>query len=89
MLVKGSLTVVLPMQVWQAFVGVKARRVERYYEDLLAQLTNAGESKEHDNTSGVPKKWKRQIEKVNRRMRLGLYRSIFSIRTCYFFCFVL
>ncbi|KAG7578823.1 Rab-GTPase-TBC domain superfamily [Arabidopsis thaliana x Arabidopsis arenosa] len=25
-------------EVWQAFVGVKARRVERYYQDLLAQI---------------------------------------------------
>ncbi|KAJ0089258.1 hypothetical protein Patl1_31997 [Pistacia atlantica] len=62
-LVRGGVPKDLRGEVWQAFVGVKARRVERYYEDLLAQVTNAGESKEHDNTSGVPKKWKRQIEK--------------------------
>lgn len=82
-------TIILPLQVWQAFVGVKARRLERYYQDLLADETDAGESKERANSSGVPKKWKRQIEKVIRCMRLGLYRSIFSIRRCCFFCFVL
>ncbi|KAH9735569.1 Rab-GAP TBC domain-containing protein [Citrus sinensis] len=50
-------------QLWQAFVGVKARRTERYYQDLLAQEINADESKEHDNSFGVPRKWKKQIEK--------------------------
>jgi hypothetical protein len=64
---------ILPLQVWQAFVGVKTRRVERYYQNLLTQEANDGESKEHDDSSGVPKKWKRQIEKVIRCMRLGLY----------------
>lgn len=59
------------LQVWQAFVGVKARRIERYYHDLLA---HTGESKDDEDSSGVPRKWKRQIEKVIRCMRLGLYR---------------
>ncbi|XP_010516991.1 PREDICTED: ecotropic viral integration site 5 protein homolog isoform X2 [Camelina sativa] len=45
-------------EVWQAFVGVKARRVERYYQDLLAQITNSDES-----SSDVQRKWKKQIEK--------------------------
>ncbi|BBH06054.1 Ypt/Rab-GAP domain of gyp1p superfamily protein [Prunus dulcis] len=49
--------------VWQAFVGVKARRVERYYYELLAQETNTTESVDKDNSSGVPRKWRRQIEK--------------------------
>lgn len=40
--------------------------MERYYRDLLAQEINADESKEHDNSFGVPRKWKKQIEKVNR-----------------------
>lgn len=47
-------------EVWQAFVGVKARRVDNYYHDLLAHITNFDESKEHD----VQRKWKKQIEKV-------------------------
>ncbi|XP_044473013.1 ecotropic viral integration site 5 protein homolog isoform X4 [Mangifera indica] len=62
-LVRGGVPKDLRGELWQAFVGVKARRVERYYQDLLAQETNVDESKEHDDTSGVPKKWKRQIEK--------------------------
>lgn len=66
------LATTFPLQVWQAFVGVKARRIERYYQDLLAQEASDGQSKEHDDTSGVPKKWKRQIEKVIRCILLGL-----------------
>ncbi|KAK3227685.1 hypothetical protein Dsin_007547 [Dipteronia sinensis] len=62
-LVRGGVPKDLRGEVWQAFVGVKARRVERYYQDLLAQETNAGEIKDHDNSSGVPRKYKRQIEK--------------------------
>ncbi|KAK2647674.1 hypothetical protein Ddye_015163 [Dipteronia dyeriana] len=62
-LVRGGVPKDLRGEVWQAFVGVKARRVERYYQDLLAQETNAGEIKDHNNSSGVPRKYKRQIEK--------------------------
>ncbi|CAN8287388.1 unnamed protein product [Cochlearia groenlandica] len=50
-------------EVWQAFVGVKARRVERYYQDLLEQITNSDESNEQPNSSDVQRKWKKQIEK--------------------------
>ncbi|KAJ8899769.1 hypothetical protein K2173_019469 [Erythroxylum novogranatense] len=56
-LVHGGVPKDLRGEVWQAFVGVKARRVERYYEELLAEELNVGES------DGVPIKWKRQIEK--------------------------
>lgn len=52
---------------------MKARRVERYYHDLLAQERNTGESKDGDKFSGAASKWKRQIEKVIRCMRLGFY----------------
>uniref|UniRef100_A0A2N9IL30 Rab-GAP TBC domain-containing protein n=1 Tax=Fagus sylvatica TaxID=28930 RepID=A0A2N9IL30_FAGSY len=62
-LVRGGVPKDLRGEVWQAFVGVKTRRVERYYQNLLTQEANDGESKEHDDSSGVPKKWKRQIEK--------------------------
>lgn len=64
-------------QLWQAFVGVKARRVDNYYQDLLASETNAGSNEEQNsmdsdgNTKSsttdsvsVPEKWKGQIEKV-------------------------
>lgn len=85
-------------QVWQAFVGVRTRRVERYYQDLLATESDASGGKEHDKLLSVdnrmqhegkgyelPEKWKKQIEKVNRCMGPGLYRSIFLIRRCCFF----
>ncbi|KAG2690381.1 hypothetical protein I3760_09G183700 [Carya illinoinensis] len=62
-LVRGGVPKDLRGEVWQAFVGVKARQVERYYQDLLDQEGIDGESKDHDESSGVPKKWKRQIEK--------------------------
>ncbi|GAY67020.1 hypothetical protein CUMW_253350 [Citrus unshiu] len=62
-LVHGGVPKDLRGELWQAFVGVKARRTERYYQDLLAQEINADESKEHDNSFGVPRKWKKQIEK--------------------------
>lgn len=44
-------------QVWQAFVGVKARRVESYYQDLLDESELA-------EIAIVPEKTKKQIEKV-------------------------
>ncbi|XP_023893316.2 uncharacterized protein LOC112005306 isoform X2 [Quercus suber] len=62
-LVRGGVPKDLRGEVWQAFVGVKTRRVERYYQNLLAQEANDGEHKDHEDSSGVPKKWKRQIEK--------------------------
>ncbi|KAH9671953.1 Rab-GAP TBC domain-containing protein [Citrus sinensis] len=62
-LVHGGVPKDLRGELWQAFVGVKARRTESYYQDLLAQEINADESKEHDNSFGVPRKWKKQIEK--------------------------
>lgn len=66
-------TTILLLQVWQAFVGVKTRRVESYYDDLLAQETNSCESKEQDVSAGALGKWRKQIEKVISCMRLGLY----------------
>ncbi|GAV84196.1 RabGAP-TBC domain-containing protein [Cephalotus follicularis] len=62
-LVRGGVPKDLRGEVWQAFVGVKARRMETYYQELLAEETDAGGNKEHSNSSGVPKKWKKQIEK--------------------------
>ncbi|KAG5239765.1 TBC1 domain family [Salix suchowensis] len=59
--------------LWQAFVGVRTRRVEKYYQDLLASETNSGnhvDQQSDSNTEGstagtvcVPEKWKGQIEK--------------------------
>jgi len=63
------------LQVWQAFVGVKMRRVEGYYEDLLAR----NESEEQDVSSAAFGKWKKQIEKVISCMRLGLYFDLYVL----------
>lgn len=39
--------------------------MERYYEELLAEETDADESEDHGNSTDVARKWKRQIEKVD------------------------
>ncbi|CAL0299571.1 unnamed protein product [Lupinus luteus] len=62
-LVQGGVPKDLRGEVWQAFVGVRTRRVENYYEDLLAQETNSSESKEQDASSVAFGKWRKQIEK--------------------------
>ncbi|XXG54953.1 hypothetical protein AAC387_Pa03g2712 [Persea americana] len=75
-LVRGGVPMDLRGELWQAFVAVRTRRVERYYQDLLAQDVNGGEVKEHvsslSNDSSkesskdwqcAPEKWKKQIEK--------------------------
>lgn len=67
-------------QLWQAFVGVKARRVEKYYQDLLSSESDSEvktdqQSMESTDSNGktgadfgcMPEKWKGvkgQIEKV-------------------------
>lgn len=66
-------TTILLLQVWQAFVGVNTRRVERYYDDLLAQETNSCVGKEQDVQSVASGKWRKQIEKVISCMRPGIY----------------
>ncbi|XVE76263.1 hypothetical protein DITRI_Ditri12bG0158000 [Diplodiscus trichospermus] len=60
-LVHGGVPKDLRGEVWQAFVGVKARQVERYYEDLLAQEID--DDDQHNNASPVLRKWRKQIEK--------------------------
>lgn len=65
------------LQLWQAFVGARARRVEKYYQDLLGEEIYSSDcmeqhsfksdnSVEGSNTDSmsVPEKWKGQIEKV-------------------------
>lgn len=64
-------------QLWQAFIGIGARRVKGYYEGLLAADSEREDSKCSDSPTtecgdGRPKasqpfsseKWKGQIEKV-------------------------
>ncbi|KAK1426093.1 hypothetical protein QVD17_14761 [Tagetes erecta] len=55
-LVRGGVPRHLRGEAWQAFVGVKVRRVESYYQNLL-DGRDAGES------APVPDKCKKQIEK--------------------------
>ncbi|KAG8651251.1 GTPase-activating protein GYP2 isoform X2 [Manihot esculenta] len=74
-LVRGGVPMALRGELWQAFVGVKTRRVEKYYQDLLASETISGnhveEKSESESVSkgpttdpiSMPEKWKGQIEK--------------------------
>lgn len=67
-------------------MGARARRVEKYYQDLLSP---AGDSTGSNNLNSdnstkelsaecvyVPEKWKGQIEKVIRCMNCVLYYSV-------------
>ncbi|XP_038679187.1 TBC1 domain family member 2B-like isoform X2 [Tripterygium wilfordii] len=75
-LVRGGVPMALRGELWQAFVGVKARRDEKYYHDLLTPETDSftkveqptlqseGDNKGSATDSAcVPEKWKVQIEK--------------------------
>uniref|UniRef100_A0A0V0IVE3 Putative rab GTPase-activating protein 1-like n=1 Tax=Solanum chacoense TaxID=4108 RepID=A0A0V0IVE3_SOLCH len=76
-LVQGGVPMALRGELWQAFVGVKARRVENYYEDLLALGTKPGNNAEDISTVSkdgscvdssidtafLPENWRGQIEK--------------------------
>ncbi|KAK4272913.1 hypothetical protein QN277_021404 [Acacia crassicarpa] len=62
-LVQGGVPKDIRGEVWQAFVGVKTRRVESYYESLLAEEIHGGENKEQNDLYGAFGKWRKQIEK--------------------------
>nr|DAD26016.1 TPA_asm: hypothetical protein HUJ06_027484 [Nelumbo nucifera] len=75
-LVRGGVPMALRGELWQAFVGVRVRRVEKYYQNLLDPEVNAatgknfGSSRSDDTNKGsnnnhncAPEKWKGQIEK--------------------------
>ncbi|PSR98208.1 GTPase-activating protein [Actinidia chinensis var. chinensis] len=73
-LVHGGVPRNLRGELWQAFVGARIRRVERYYQNLLAPESDASDTQEHDksgngskgpkgDTVGVREKWRSQIEK--------------------------
>ncbi|KAH7667691.1 Ypt/Rab GTPase activating protein [Dioscorea alata] len=66
-LVRGGVPMALRGELWQAFVGVRTRRVEGYYQDLLDQKTNTSIGEEVDASNKslglAPEKWKGQIEK--------------------------
>ncbi|RRT85404.1 hypothetical protein B296_00010047 [Ensete ventricosum] len=76
-LVHGGVPMALRGELWQAFVGVRARRVKGYYDNLLSPEAGSGNGKEHESSntddtnkmskapeSCSPEKWKGQIEKV-------------------------
>ncbi|KAJ3669150.1 hypothetical protein LUZ60_011100 [Juncus effusus] len=77
-LVRGGLPMALRGELWQAFVGIGARRIEGYYEGLLAKEEKSEENNDSDSSPDeesnedlkpVPQsaasaeKWKGQIEK--------------------------
>ncbi|KAL1542491.1 TBC1 domain family member 10B [Salvia divinorum] len=71
-LVQGGVPMALRGELWQAFVGVRARRVENYYQNLLASDTNtetkSSRLKDTNNDSNlenvvISEKWRGQIEK--------------------------
>lgn len=75
-LVRGGVPMALRGELWQAFVGVQSRRVEKYYQNLLSPESNSGNKTEQNSTQlvnnsegltadsvCVPEKWKGQIEK--------------------------
>uniref|UniRef100_A0A0E0JQP4 Rab-GAP TBC domain-containing protein n=1 Tax=Oryza punctata TaxID=4537 RepID=A0A0E0JQP4_ORYPU len=71
-LVRDGLPMALRGELWQAFVGIGARRVKGYYESLLAADDERENNKGSDSPTmeGKPKgspfsseKWKGQIEK--------------------------
>ncbi|XP_039129276.1 TBC1 domain family member 8B-like isoform X3 [Dioscorea cayenensis subsp. rotundata] len=70
-LVRGGVPKGLRGELWQAFVGVRARRVEGYYQDLLDSEAKSSDDKEINSTCDIAEKpqgcvnekWKRQIEK--------------------------
>ncbi|XP_022745809.1 ecotropic viral integration site 5 protein homolog [Durio zibethinus] len=73
-LVRGGVPMALRGELWQAFVGVRTRRVENYYQDLLANEIKSGNNSEQQSfqsnckgstTESIcgPEKWKGQIEK--------------------------
>ncbi|KAK4777187.1 hypothetical protein SAY86_005875 [Trapa natans] len=59
-LVRGGLPQDLRGELWQAFVGVRTRRMGRYYHDLLAL---EGEMEAVDKSSAASEKWRKQIDK--------------------------
>ncbi|XP_010534440.1 PREDICTED: TBC1 domain family member 8B [Tarenaya hassleriana] len=73
-LVRGGVPMALRGELWQAFVGVRKRRTENYYQNLLAAdspgCNGEQEHVQHANDKGsrmdsivAVEKWKGQIEK--------------------------
>ncbi|KAL5662317.1 hypothetical protein ACJX0J_029442, partial [Zea mays] len=60
-LVHGGLPMVLRGELWQAFVGTGARRIEGYYDSLAAE--GELDNKSSPTSEGVQEKWIGQIDK--------------------------
>ncbi|KAK8691681.1 hypothetical protein V6N13_075181 [Hibiscus sabdariffa] len=73
-LIRGGVPMALRGELWQTFVGVRTRRLDNYYQDLLASGTTSGNNDDQqcfpsdckgstiESICG-PEKWKGQIEK--------------------------
>lgn len=64
------------LQVWQAFVGARKRRVDSYYQNLLDKEIEAGQEQ---NKSQSSEKLRKQIEKVIRHGPWTLSFNIFHL----------
>ncbi|KAL5655292.1 hypothetical protein ACJX0J_034611, partial [Zea mays] len=62
-LVHGGLPMALRGELWQAFVGTGARRVEGYYDNLAAEGELDNKRSDSRTSEGVHEKWIGQIEK--------------------------
>ncbi|PKA62863.1 hypothetical protein AXF42_Ash018857 [Apostasia shenzhenica] len=66
-LVRGGLPIGLRGEIWQAFVGVRVRKVDGYYRRLLSPEAKSGDMVLRENGSMskelLAEKWKGQIEK--------------------------
>ncbi|KAL1552048.1 TBC1 domain family member 8B-like [Salvia divinorum] len=63
-LVQGGVPMELRGELWQAFVGLRVRRVDNYYHKLLSPETDEDGNHESDLVRvGIPEKWRAQIEK--------------------------
>ncbi|KAI3799763.1 hypothetical protein L1987_35073 [Smallanthus sonchifolius] len=75
-LVQGGVPMAVRGELWQAFVGVKARHIKNYYQNLLLRDSKNDNSVDHQKSEVdeannnpitdsvyVPEKWKLQIEK--------------------------
>ncbi|WOL14852.1 TBC1 domain family member 2A-like [Canna indica] len=74
-LVRGGLPMALRGELWQAFVGARARRTIGYYDNLLSPESESGNGDDHESNTidsdkmskppqrCTPEKWKGQIEK--------------------------
>ncbi|KAL4588834.1 hypothetical protein LXL04_001730 [Taraxacum kok-saghyz] len=61
LLAQGGVPMALRGELWQAFVGVKARHIDNYYQNLLR--SNKEDKKMNNDSMNVTEKWKLQIEK--------------------------